>query len=115
MCVLRNTGQDDGWGAASVTVRCVSGLCDRRQWPAWESLTVTEAAFSPGHCPLMGMSQLAAKPDHRTPEEDVLGDLHVSFLIVEELPRKSYSEEKCVYWLPFSSNLLKTFLSSSRG
>ena len=80
-----------------------------------ESLTVTEVTFPPGHCPLMGMGQLTAKPNNRTLEEDALGNLHLSFSIVEKLPRKSYLEEEVVYWLPsfFLSffNLLKAFLS----
>ena len=48
----------------------------------------------------MGMGLLTAKPNSRMLEEDVLGNLHMSFSIVEKLPRKSYLEEEFVYWLP---------------
>lgn len=50
---------------------------------------------------LMGMKQLTSKPNHETLKKDVLGNLHKSFLVVEKLPRKSYSQETFVYWLLF--------------
>lgn len=47
----------------------------------------------------LGRKWLTSKPNHKTLEKDVLANLHTSFLIVEKLPRKSYSEEDFAYWL----------------